>query len=403
MVPSYLDARSFGVVADGVTDDGPALQTWINACIVQSKPGLLPPGVSFSSIPLVKDLSATSTGTPGQGVALYGSAPLISAIKFADGVSTPCFKIKSVPGNNTFGWELANLSIVGNSDGPIVQIGEDDFSDEHNDFLFRVWIINYCQQASALGVRLNAVFHASLAIVANCGGKGTGSAAAEFRGVQFSDVRGSFGNSAVGLRFQDGHVFANVFDAVNLEESDINLVISSPHANRNIFDGGTFNWDVAAINATAGNYNRFVATNWAAGSPPTMMNNVGVIIDEFLPIRDWYNNGKTARAELTSSGDLYLNNNNDGRNIHHVVTGAGSHNIWSNNVRRSHVDGLGNNVLGAGMLATDATDGFPYIPMCDGPPTGIPTAKPGLAPVIVDRVNKKFCVYLDRWRSVDLT
>lgn len=281
MIPSYIDARSFNIVADNTTNYNTELQSFFNACITQNKPGLLPPGLCFSDGPLELDLSQTNTGTPGEGVVIDGSGLLISGIRFANDVTTP-FKVKSTTGNNTFGWSLSNLSILGNSNTPILQIGEDNFSDEHNNFNLKVWVINYNTQSNAVGVKLNAVFNADLDIVSNCGGASTGKAAAEFNAVQFSRVKGSFGNSSVGLRITNWYNYGNVFNTLNLEESDINLVIDSPHSNRNTFIGGTFNWNTAAINATAGSQNRFIGTNWAAASPPTMINNVGIIIDEFV-------------------------------------------------------------------------------------------------------------------------
>lgn len=54
----------------------------------------------------------------------------------------------------------------------------------------------------------------------------------------------------------------------------------------------------------------------------------------------------------------------------------------------------GNLQLGTASLATNATNGFPYIPTCAGTPTGTPTAITGYAPMVVDSTNNKLYVYV---------
>lgn len=64
------------------------------------------------------------------------------------------------------------------------------------------------------------------------------------------------------------------------------------------------------------------------------------------------------------------------------ITGGGAN-------PRGFVDALGNASLGRPSLGTTATDGFLYVPACAGPPTGVPTAKTGLVPIVVDSTNNK--------------
>ena len=54
-------------------------------------------------------------------------------------------------------------------------------------------------------------------------------------------------------------------------------------------------------------------------------------------------------------------------------------------------------VLGSAALATDATDGFLYIPSCAGTPTGTPTAQTGRVPMVFDTANNKFYIYDGSW------
>ena len=54
-------------------------------------------------------------------------------------------------------------------------------------------------------------------------------------------------------------------------------------------------------------------------------------------------------------------------------------------------------VLGSVALATNATDGFLYIPTCAGTPTGTPTAKTGRVALVYDTTNDQFWIYDGAW------
>ena len=59
-----------------------------------------------------------------------------------------------------------------------------------------------------------------------------------------------------------------------------------------------------------------------------------------------------------------------------------------------------NATIGAGTLATNATNGFLYVPTCAGVPTGTPTAKTGYAPIVVNTTNNKLYFYSGgAWRD----
>jgi hypothetical protein len=72
-------------------------------------------------------------------------------------------------------------------------------------------------------------------------------------------------------------------------------------------------------------------------------------------------------------------------------------------------DALGNVVLGpatgvSGALATDATDGFLYLPVCAGIPTGVPTAYSGRAAMVVDSTDGRLYIYHSgAWHYAALT
>jgi hypothetical protein len=75
--------------------------------------------------------------------------------------------------------------------------------------------------------------------------------------------------------------------------------------------------------------------------------------------------------------------------------------IYTNNVERMRFDTSGNIVAGASAaLATNATNGFLYVPTCAGTPTGTPTAITGMAPIVVNTTNNKLYFYSGgSWRD----
>ena len=72
-------------------------------------------------------------------------------------------------------------------------------------------------------------------------------------------------------------------------------------------------------------------------------------------------------------------------------------------VEHVRVDQLGNCVLQInGALATNATDGFTYIPTCAGAATGTPTSFTGALALVYDSTNNNLYVYNGGWKKVAL-
>lgn len=150
------------------------------------------------------------------------------------------------------------------------------------------------------------------------------------------------------------------------------------------------------VGTTTPGTNKFIAytasgySTIRARSAGTTASDIGQIIavggstnTQFLS----YGNGA---GYLLSNGSLGL----------YVATSVASQlEFQTNNTARASIDADGNHFLGVGALATNATTGFPYIPTCAGAPTGVPTAKTGMVPIVYDSTNNKLYVYNGAWKA----
>lgn len=63
------------------------------------------------------------------------------------------------------------------------------------------------------------------------------------------------------------------------------------------------------------------------------------------------------------------------------------------------VNAGGSVIVSPAALATNATDGFLYIPSCAGAPSGVPTAAAGRIPLVYDSTNNFLYVYNGGWKK----
>lgn len=89
-----------------------------------------------------------------------------------------------------------------------------------------------------------------------------------------------------------------------------------------------------------------------------------------------------------------------------TITAADTAAIATAGTERMLFDANGNITVGTAAVATNATNGFLYIPTCAGTPTGTPTTKTGRAAVVLDSTNKKIYFYnpaSSAWEGVTIS
>ena len=74
--------------------------------------------------------------------------------------------------------------------------------------------------------------------------------------------------------------------------------------------------------------------------------------------------------------------------------------FYASGSERARIDNSGNIICGTAAIATNATNGFLYVPGCAGTPTGTPTTYTGRVPIVVDTTNNKLYFYSGgQWRD----
>lgn len=101
--------------------------------------------------------------------------------------------------------------------------------------------------------------------------------------------------------------------------------------------------------------------------------------------------GAAATPSISTTGDL-----NTGMWFPAADTLA-----WSTGgTERMRLDTNGNVIVNTAAVATNATNGFLYVPSCAGTPTGTPTTYTGRVPIVVDTTNNKLYFYSGgQWRD----
>lgn len=272
---THLTPQMFGAVGDGIANDTLPLNEWLENVKETKLPGRLEGRYRY--LPTAPwDLSGCNHGLVIEG-----------ARKNHDGIVLETGFNLSIIGANCFYQHFEGWCIQGKYDGPLVTIGKDDFSDAFNGCRFTLTVNNDSLSDAAEGLRLNYVLASDIFATVNCGGTGRPGqptspghgAAVVMRQASFNRLMLAGGHANVGLALRDGYSFANQFEAVDFEEVNTCVEISSANASRNLFSSGQF-VGTEIINATAGDGNLFDAgcnlSPYAGGSLGTNLSGVEI-------------------------------------------------------------------------------------------------------------------------------
>lgn len=274
-----LSLKQCGAYGDGVHDDTAAVNLWLSLVLAASGPkrGYVPAGTYVCSSQIVMDWGHVAS----TGAIFYGDGKSQSVFDLTSVSTAPAWLMTDTIGNKqAFYGTFIDIGIRGSVAGPVLQIGNETYTDAFNEckFDFAAWNSN--TTTSACAVELNGLYNCDIFVVANCSGHGD---ALRLRSTQFSRIFGSCGNADTAIHLTNGYVYGNVFEAIDHEVVNTCVVIDSSNAVNNLWLGGQFVWNngsgpaIAAINGTAGSNNRFIGPN-IANAGTVAINSIGIIV-----------------------------------------------------------------------------------------------------------------------------
>jgi hypothetical protein len=174
----------------------------------------------------------------------------------------------SHPSPNQFFGNISNVGFLGNTPGPVLQIGDNGLTQIFNSLDFeQIWISNLDTSSSAIGAKLNYVINSRFDIVCNCSGHGS---ALELNQVQGCELSGLYGTADTGIYFTNGNNFGNLFKSVETTSVGICIVNDSTTTGANLFSGGVYSYSDFLISNSAGN-------NWISIVSPNIGG--GTVVD----------------------------------------------------------------------------------------------------------------------------
>jgi hypothetical protein len=240
-----VDPRCYGAYADGVHDDGAALQLAINAAVAEEKPlhlvhahfvTLRPLTIDYGQGPLqgregflLQSDDATIDGTRA------GQANVLT-LWCAGGTPTS-------PKGCFYFHQTGTLFVNGQTPYWVLVVGEGNFSDAQNSIIFDHVVVN--NSGSGGGTILDYVLSSHLNIVSDTAGNSPGLAMMQ---VQMSTIQlaaSSVGNAA--LQIWTYYNFGDVIETPDLEASPVCVDAMGGHSHDVTITGGTIDCAVAFI------------------------------------------------------------------------------------------------------------------------------------------------------------
>ncbi len=253
----WIDARCYGALGNGKSDDTAALEDAVHAAIATDTPLMLPHGTYRLTRPLVIDyqkVADTGFRLISMGAILDGrritTGPALRIVCSGGTPAAPkgCFYFK----------EEGTLFVNADTDHYAVVVGRRDFSDAQNSIKIDHLIVNNANTGpNAGGLQLNYVLSSEIFAVADSAG---GAAGIALEQTQISKLSGAGSASAKGgaaLLIEDGYSFANTISAMDLEVAPTCLVVASRKAAHNTFIS-PYMACATAVEATAGDTTQLV-------------------------------------------------------------------------------------------------------------------------------------------------
>lgn len=140
--------------------------------------------------------------------------------------------------------------------------------------------------------------------------------------------------------------------------------------------------------------NGVIRSYGTSGTPRLLVGSTDESTGEGLEINYEFG-GDLARITSIERGVAYRDLVFEGSSVR-LLSGSGSV------TQALAVDVNGNVIVGNAAIATNATNGFLYLPTCAGAPTGTPTAVTGRVACVVDTTNNRIYIYDGAWISAAL-
>jgi hypothetical protein len=237
------------------------LQAAVNDALASDRPLLIPRGTYQIAQTLVIDYAAHA----GTGFEIISRGAIIDGTRISNGPAVEIICSSGSPEGSKgcfYFHQEGTLFVNANTKGYAVVIGEPDFSDAHNSIKIDHLIINNASaDPHAGGIQLNYVLNADIFAVADSAGGGNGIGIEQ---LQFSRLAGAASAAnGVAINFGPSYIFANTFQALDLE--------ASPVCISDMYDKTTNNtWTSPYLNCEAGliygaGTRTLGQTNWQMG------------------------------------------------------------------------------------------------------------------------------------------